>query len=134
MDGIRNNLFGPPGAGGLDLAALDIQRGRDHGLPDYNTLRSTYGLARVTSFDRDQLRPGDPGEAASSCSATVDNIDAFVGALAEDHLPGSSVGPLIHAIVGNQFERLRDGDRFFYTNDPFLAVRRASGGSSTWTT
>jgi peroxidase len=50
-----------------------------------------------------------------------------VGALAEDHLPGSGVGPLVKAVVGNQFERLRDGDRFFYTNDPFLAsdpVRR----------
>ena len=119
VDGIRNNLFGPPGAGGLDLAALDIQRGRDHGLPDYNTLRKTYGLARVTSFDQIssdvQVR-----ERLQQLFGTVDNIDAFVGALAEDHLPGSSAGPLIHAVVGNQFERLRDGDRFFYTADPFL--------------
>src|SRR5262249_29098519 len=51
---------------------------------------------------------------------TVNNIDVFVGALAEDHLPGSSAGALIHAIVGNQFARLCDGDRFFYTNDAFL--------------
>jgi peroxidase len=51
---------------------------------------------------------------------TVDNIDPFVGALAEDHLPGSSAGPFIHAVVIDQFERLRDGDRFFYTNDPLL--------------
>ena len=58
---------------------------------------------------------------------TVDNIDAFVGALAEDHFAGSSVGPLVRAVVANQFERLRDGDRFFYTADPFLrsdAVRQ----------
>ena len=31
---------------------------------------------------------------------TVDNIDPFVGALAEDHVPGSSVGPLVLAVVG----------------------------------
>ena len=126
VDGIRNNLFGPPGAGGLDLAALDIQRGRDHGLPDYNNLRDTYGLARVTSFAEISSDPAIQAK-LQQLFGNVDNIDPFVGALAEDHLPGSSVGPLINAVVGNQFERLRDGDRFFYTNDAFLqsdAVRR----------
>jgi hypothetical protein len=119
VDGIRNNLFGPPGAGGLDLAALDIQRGRDHGLPDYNTLRRTYGLAKVTSFAEISSDPEVQAK-LEQLFATVDNIDGFVGALAEDHLPGSSVGPLVKAVVGNQFERLRDGDRFFYATDPFL--------------
>src|SRR5204862_8276396 len=47
---VRNFLFGPPGAGGTDLIARDIQRGRDNGLADYNTLRSAYGLPKVTSF------------------------------------------------------------------------------------
>ncbi len=50
VDGLRNFLFGPPGAGGLDLASLNIQRGRDHGLADYNTVRAAYGLPTVTSF------------------------------------------------------------------------------------
>src|SRR5262249_8846745 len=50
VDSVRNFLFGPPGAGGLDLASLNIQRGRDHGLADYNTTREAYGLPRVTSF------------------------------------------------------------------------------------
>jgi hypothetical protein len=33
-----------------DLAADDIQRGRDHGMPSYNALRRAYGLAPVGSF------------------------------------------------------------------------------------
>lgn len=121
VDGIRNMLFGPPGAGGLDLGALDIQRGRDHGLPDYNGLRRRYGLTAVTTFAQISSDPQVQAK-LQSLFGTVNNIDPFVGALAEDHLPGSSVGPFIQAVVGNQFERLRDGDRFFYTVDPFLAL------------
>ncbi len=36
--------------GVLDLAAIDIERGRDHGMPSYNDLRRAYGLAPKTSF------------------------------------------------------------------------------------
>src|SRR5262249_9193034 len=46
----------------------------------------------------------------------VNNIDAFVGALAEDHVAGADVGPLTKAVLVNQFTRLRDGDRFFFLN------------------
>lgn len=119
VDGIRNNLFGPPGSGGLDLGALDIHRGRDHGLPDYNNLRGNYGLAPVTSFAEISSDPAIQLK-LQQLYGNVNLIDAFVGALAEDHLPGTSAGPLLHGIVGNQFIRLRDGDRFFYTNDTFL--------------
>ena len=38
-------------------------------------------------------------------------------ALAEDHLPGSSVGPLVAAGLHVQFERLRDRDGFWYERD-----------------
>src|SRR6185436_5735937 len=50
IDDLRNFLFGPPGAGGLDLASINIQRGRDMGLPGYNQARVDRGLAPVTSF------------------------------------------------------------------------------------
>jgi hypothetical protein len=46
--------------------------------------------------------------------ATVDDVDAWVGGLSEDHVPGAVVGELVFAVLTDQFERLRDGDRFYY--------------------
>ena len=112
---VRNFLFGPPGAGGSDLIARDIQRGRDHGLTDYNSMRAAYGLARVRSFDQISSDPLVQ-HGLYNMYGSVDNIDAFVGALAEDHVAGADVGPLTKAVLVNQFTRLRDGDRFFYLN------------------
>ena len=50
MDDIRNFLFGPPGAGGLDLLSVNIARGRERGLPDYNTIREDFQLAPHDDF------------------------------------------------------------------------------------
>jgi hypothetical protein len=99
------------------LDAFDIQRARDHGLPDYNTLRQAYGLPRVTSY---ASITSDPAlrQALAAMYPNIDTIDPIVGALAEDHLPGASVGPLVAAAFITQFENLRDGDRFWYEWDP----------------
>jgi len=51
----------------------------------------------------------------------VGRIDAFVGMLSERHVPGTEFGRLQLAMWKQQFEALRDGDRFFYLNDPELA-------------
>ncbi|MCB1041282.1 MAG: hypothetical protein KDA94_17360, partial [Acidimicrobiales bacterium] len=115
-DPLRNFLFGPPGSGGLDLAALNIQRGRDLGLPDYNQARIDFGLAPVTSFDdissdelvRQRLRGN---------YASVNDIDVWVGMLAEDHVPGAMVGELTRAVIVSQFKRSRDGDRYWFENE-----------------
>lgn len=116
VDEVRNFLFGPPGSGGLDLSALNIQRGRDHGLADYNTVRAAYGLRPVTSFA--QITSDVPTQQAlQEAYGNVNNIDLWVGALAEDHLRGASVGPLLSKILVDQFTRLRDGDRFWYQRD-----------------
>lgn len=113
VDGLRNFLFGAPGQGGLDLASLNIQRGRDHGLADYNSVREAYGLPRVTRFSQISS-DADVQQTLKTLYGTVDNIDLWVGALAEDHAPGASVGRLAQTIIADQFERLRDGDRFWY--------------------
>jgi hypothetical protein len=52
----------------------------------------------------------------------VDKVDAFVGMVSELHVPGTELGPLQLAIWKRQFEALRDGDRFYYENDPILTV------------
>ena len=107
-------LFGPPGAGGLDLAALNIQRGRDHGIPHYNVLRESYGLLRLTSFSQITSDPALRQKLETVYQNDINNIDAWIGGLAEDHLPGTSLGPLFTQIITSQFTRSRDGDRLFY--------------------
>jgi peroxidase len=117
IDDVRNFLFGPPGAGGLDLLALNLQRGRDHGIVDYNTMREDFGLSPVTSFDDITSDATLAASIATIYDNDIDNIDAWVGLMAEDHAPGAAIGETLYAIFGDQFSRLRDGDRFFYEND-----------------
>ncbi len=117
VDDLRNFLFGAPGQGGFDLAALNIQRGRDHGLADYNTVRAAYGLPRVTRFDQITANKILQAKLAAAYG-NVNKIDLWVGGLAEDHLPGSSLGATFTRIIADQFTRLRDGDRFWYQNLP----------------
>ena len=118
IDEIRNQLFGIPIAPGTDLAARDVQRARDHGIGTYNQVRVAYGLKAVASFADITTNVTIQNELKATYG-TVDQIDPFEGMLAEDHLPGSDAGPTETAIVIDQFRRLRDGDRFFYLNEPF---------------
>ena len=46
----------------------------------------------------------------------IDNVDLYVGGLAEDHIEGGSLGELFSTIIAKQFESIRDGDRFWYEN------------------
>ena len=58
----------------------------------------------------------------------VDRVDAFTGMVSEKHLPGTEFGPLQLAMWKKQFQALRDGDRFFYLNDPALNTIRQTYG------
>ena len=119
VDEIRNLLFGPPGSPGRDLAALNIQRGRDHGLPDHNTTRSAYGLAPARTF-ADVSSDPDAQDALKRAYGDVGDLDLWVGGLAEDHMPGSMIGETFRTIIAEQFQRLRDGDRYWVRERPLL--------------
>ncbi len=112
---LRNFLFGRPGAGGLDLAALNIQRGRDHGLGSYNDMRQALGFDRARDFSEITANAAIQ-QALFSAYGNVDDIDLWVGGLAEDPMMsrGSQLGPMCQAMLAFQFEALRDGDRFWY--------------------
>jgi hypothetical protein len=166
-----------------DLGAIDIARGRDHGMPGYNDLRRAYGLAAKSSFkditgEATESFPSDPlinaahpiddpnildvthlfdrdgnelaiGSEAGDASAvrevrrttvaarlkaiygSVSKLDAFTGMLSERHVAGAEMGELQRAIWKREFETLRDGDRFFYLNDPALPVIQGLFGISS---
>jgi peroxidase len=110
----RNFLYGPPPFG-FDGVALDIQRGRDHGLANYNRVRVAYGLPALTSISQITSNP-DLQLKLEQLYGGINRLDLWAGAMAEDHVPGTSTGPLVRAMLIDQFTRLRDGDSFFYKN------------------
>ena len=79
-------------------------------------MREAYGLERVTDFS-EITSDVQTQQQLASLYGSVDDIDPWVGGLAEDHVAGSSVGELFGVIIADQFHRLRDGDRFWYEND-----------------
>lgn len=117
IDEVRNFLFGQPGQGGFDLASLNIQRGRDHGLNDINSTRVALGLSAYDDFL--DLTGGDDSLAFQLASEynSIDDVDLWIGGLAEAHVNGGLVGETFNSILTDQFLRTRDGDRFFFTSE-----------------
>jgi hypothetical protein len=128
VDDVRNFLFGEPGQGGLDLASLNIQRGRDHGLPDYNTCRLYYGLTPVNNFSQISGDPDVQQKLYAAYEGNIDGIDPWVGALAEDPINESKilVGELLYTSLTEQFLRMRDGDPDWYQNILSTSSQRAA--------
>jgi peroxidase len=115
VDDLRNFLFDPPV--GLDLAAINIQRGRELGLPLLNDMRAYLGLERHTDFD-DITSDAETVAAMRATYASVDQVDLWTGGLAEEVETGF-IGETFGHIIADQFARLRDGDRLWYENQGF---------------
>jgi len=115
---MTNFLFKPPNQNfGSDLVARNIQRGRDHGLPGYNAFRSWCGLPTITSFaSRPAEVRADAWSRIQSLYATPNDIDLFTGGLIETPVSGGLSGPTFNCLKANQFQRLKFGDRFFFTH------------------
>ncbi|CAH0564612.1 unnamed protein product [Brassicogethes aeneus] len=105
---------------GMDLAAINIQRGRDHGLPPYTSWREPCGLSPIKSWDDlKDIIPKETLARLQSLYDDIDDIDLFTGGLAEKPLRGGVVGPTFACIIAQQFLLLRKGDKFWYENGNF---------------
>jgi len=115
---VTNRLFQEPGKDfGLDLAALNIQRGREHGIPGYNTWREWCGFPKIYRFsDLLGIMSNATVAGYEKYYASPDDIDLWSAGIAERPLPGSMVGPTFACIIGKQFHNFRLGDRFWYEN------------------
>ena len=106
-----------------DLAARNIQRGRDHGLPSYVAFYDLYfGQPRDDKEDMDcwDHKPDSISQANWDLLSTIyahpHHIDLFVGGLAEEPVSGGLTGKVFNAMKVKQFKNLMDGDRFFFTH------------------
>lgn len=113
VDDLRDFLFSTDQGPGMDLAALNIQRGRDLGLGTLNQTREAMGLTKYTSFAQ-ITNDTETAAALETAYGSVDAIDLWIGGLAENHMKGAMVGQTFGLIIAKQFEALRDGDRYWY--------------------
>jgi hypothetical protein len=115
VDALRNMLFAPMG---FDLAALNMQRGRDHGLPTYNQMREILSLDAYSGWnDPDLAFDPDLIAALSGVYMSFDDLDLWIGGLAEAHYENSLLGELFTKIIAIQFDALRIGDRFWFEHE-----------------
>ncbi|XP_040075497.2 chorion peroxidase-like [Ixodes scapularis] len=119
-DSVRQHLYrNSTSQAGLDLASVNVQRGRDHGIPGYGFwLRRCLGR-EVHSFEQLKgLVPPERIQLLQSIYEHPDDVDLWTAGLME--YPAESralVGPTFACIIGRQFRSLKYGDRYFYTHD-----------------
>ena len=130
---LTNHLFEPvdddgrPTGPGLDLAALNIQRSRDHGLQAY-TAYAAFAVIRLCELGVPIPNPiisKENMDLILRVYTSIDQCDLWVCGIMETALElalpssqrtGGQLGPTFSIIISSQFIRARDGDRFYYEN------------------
>lgn len=129
---LRGKVFGPLDYTRRDLMAVNMQRARDHGLPDFNSARAAYGLRTLRSFEelnplygRDEIVTRNIEDLRDVYNNDINRCDIWACGLAET-IPSDVEDPELRAISGpgdlftevlfDQFMRIRHGDRFWWEN------------------
>ncbi|XP_043950846.1 peroxidasin isoform X1 [Drosophila biarmipes] len=133
---LTEKLFQTAHAVALDLAAINIQRGRDHGMPGYNVYRKLCNLTVAQDFEdlAGEISNAEIRQKMKDLYGHPDNVDVWLGGILEDQVEGGKVGPLFQCLLVEQFKRLRDGDRLYYENpgvftpEQLVQVKQANFG------
>nr|XP_057926972.1 eosinophil peroxidase-like isoform X2 [Doryrhamphus excisus] len=117
-DELRDLLFKFSFDMALDLASLNMQRGRDHGIPGYNRWRKFCGLSQPQNEKElaEVLQNETLAWKLLELYGTPDNIDLWLGGIVEPLVFGGRVGPLFACLIGTQFSKIREGDRLWWEN------------------
>jgi len=132
-DAIRNVIASQSVvAAGVDVAAIDVKRARDFGVPNFDALRTVYGGGSVyeiedCSFSIDAVIDDvacflhvtsdlETANALRNVYGKVNKMDGIIGLLAEDQVAGSPLSRTSAAIIADEFNKKRHGDRFWYQN------------------
>lgn len=118
VEDLRDYMYGPLRFTRTDLVAMTIQRGRDFGLRSYTEVRKALDLPPVRTFEEinptlNQTNPQLLQDIAELYARDMSKLELFPGGLLE-FLDGP--GPVFSAIILDQFERIRNGDRFWFEN------------------
>lgn len=116
---VTNHLFEKPGEHfGLDLAAINVARARELGIPGYNEILEYCDLPRIKYFEDLYGRLDNHTiHRYMQLYEHPDDIDFWSAGIAEFPLMGAMVGPSFACIIAEQFAFIRNGDRFWYEND-----------------
>nr|XP_060611324.1 dual oxidase 2 [Anolis sagrei ordinatus] len=108
VEDLRDYWYGTVKYSRMDFVASWIQRGRDLGLSTYNKYREFFKLPPAKEIPRENETLFE--EVAAMYDGNLDHLELSIGGLLETN------GTLFHAIIEDQFLRLRDGDRFWFEN------------------
>ncbi|KAJ8875949.1 hypothetical protein PR048_023857 [Dryococelus australis] len=115
---VTNHLFQQPlQQFGMDLAAINVQRAREHGVPSYNHYRTWCGLPLMERWSNMlHAMPNSTVHRYNDVYDHPEDIDLWSAGVAEQAMSGSLVGPIFNCLIARTFKRLKKGDRFWYEN------------------
>ncbi|KAM9807754.1 dual oxidase 1 [Neosynchiropus ocellatus] len=118
VEDLTDFMYGPMRFSRTDLVAVTVQRGREFGLQSYSEVRKALDLPPINYFE--EINPALNGtnpqliqKIAELYNGDIRKLELFPGGLLECQ---DGPGPVFSAIILDQFERIRNGDRFWFEN------------------